>query len=188
MSRVLAITNPGWLAALVDEGVSCATVEDRMRFAVRIAVENVEREKGKGGPFGAAVFEVASGRLLAAGVNSVLRLENSVLHAEVLAIMTAQAAKKRHTLKDIEGEAFELVTSCEPCAMCLGATLWSGVKRLVYGATRDDAEAVGFDEGPVFPESYDYLRDRGVEIVGEVCRREANAPFERYQALGGQVY
>src|SRR3546814_19963070 len=46
----------------------------------------------------------------------------------------------------------ELFSSCEPCAMCLGATLWSGVTRLVFAATRDDATRLNFDEGPVFPE------------------------------------
>ena len=46
-------------------------------------------------------------------------------------------------------KSFELFTSCEPCAMCLGASLWSGVKRMVCGATKDDAQAIGFDEGKV---------------------------------------
>src|SRR5947207_4729259 len=48
------------------------------------------RSSDLGGPFGAAVFETASGRLVAAGVNSVTRLQNCVLHAEVVAIMLAQ--------------------------------------------------------------------------------------------------
>ena len=40
-----------------------------------------------------------------------------------------------------------LVTSCEQCAMCSGATPWSGVEKMIYGATREMAEKVGFDEG-----------------------------------------
>jgi len=80
------------------------------------------------------------------------------------------------------------VTSCEPCAMCLGATLWSGVRRLVFGATRDDAAKLEFDEGPVFPESYKYLEARGIEIVRGMLHDEAAAVLERYRALNGAIY
>jgi tRNA(Arg) A34 adenosine deaminase TadA len=72
--------------------------------------------------------------------------------------------------------------------MCLGATLWSGVQRLVTGATRADAEAIGYDEGPVFPESYAYLERRGVEIVRGVGRDAARALLAAYQAAGGEIY
>jgi tRNA(Arg) A34 adenosine deaminase TadA len=82
----------------------------------------------------------------------------------------------------------ELVTSCEPCAMCLGATLWSGVKRVVYGAGRQDASRLNFEEGPVFPESYKYLEDRGLEIVRGVLREEAAAVLELYRERKGKIY
>jgi tRNA(Arg) A34 adenosine deaminase TadA len=149
---------------------------------VGLAFENVERRTG--GPFAAAVFESATGRLVAAGVNSVLRLRNPVLHGETMAIMAACDRVGAYKL----GAGFELVSSCEPCAMCLGATLWSGVKRLVFAATRDDAAALGFEEGPVFPESYAYLAARGVEVVPGVGRNEAVKPFQRYREIGGLVY
>lgn len=82
----------------------------------------------------------------------------------------------------------ELVSSCEPCAMCLGSTLWSGVARLVTGATKADAEAIGYDEGPVFPESYAYLERRGVAVVRQVLREQARTLFAEYQAAGGVIY
>jgi tRNA(Arg) A34 adenosine deaminase TadA len=178
----LTITPPDWLAALAPDDLVLPTDLDRARFVIGLAVENVERRTG--GPFGAAVVESATGRLVAAGVNSVLRLRNPVLHAEVMAVMAACARVGAYKL----GPPFELVSSCEPCAMCLGATLWSGVRRLVYAATRDDAAALGFEEGPVFPESYAYLAARGVEVVPGVGRVEAATPFERYRELGGLIY
>ena len=66
----------------------------------------------------------------------------------------------------------QLFTSCEPCCMCLGATLWSGVNRLVCAAKKDDASAIGFDEGPVFDESYEHLERSGVEVVRNVLQKE----------------
>jgi tRNA(Arg) A34 adenosine deaminase TadA len=72
--------------------------------------------------------------------------------------------------------------------MCLGATLWSGVTRVVMGATRDDAMALGFDEGPVFPESYRYLAERGIVFVRDVGRADAVSALEAYRACGGLIY
>ena len=157
-----------------------------MRVAIRLARENVLR--GTGGPFGALIVERDAGRVVAAGVNSVLRYNNSALHGEIVAIMLAQQRLGSYTLSAPGMPAHELVTSCEPCAMCLGAVHWSGVRRLVCGATRDDATTTSFDEGPVFPESYRYLEERGMEIVRGVLRDEARAVLREYRERGGLVY
>src|SRR5207253_11286644 len=85
----MTITPPDWLTALAPADLVLQTDFDRARFVVGLAVENVERRTG--GPFAAAVVESATGRLVAAGVNSVLRLGNPVLHGEVMAIMAACA-------------------------------------------------------------------------------------------------
>jgi tRNA(Arg) A34 adenosine deaminase TadA len=120
-------------------------------------------------------------------MNSVVRLHNSVLHAEILAIMLAEERIGSYTLHG-GGIEHELVSSCDPCAMCLGAALWSGVRRIVTGAGREDASALGFDEGPVFPESYAHLESRGITIVRGVLRPEAAAVLERYGRQGGAIY
>jgi len=168
--------------------------DEKMAFVIRLARGNVNR--GTGGPFGAAIFELEAGGasglgagcLVAAGVNSVARLANCVLHAEIMAIMLAQQRVGSFTLHAPGGPAYELITSCEPCAMCLGATLYSGVSRLVIGATRDDATAIGFDEGPVFAESYAYLAERGVVTVRDVRRGEAASVIRAYGDEGGPIY
>ena len=152
-----------------------------MRLAIALARENVAT--GTGGPFGAAVFKQSSGILIAVGMNLVLPLRNSVLHAEVVALMMAERRLDCFTLG-----GHQLVTSCEPCAMCLGATLWSGVKRVVYGAGREDASRLNFEEGPVFPASYKYLEDRGITIVRDVLRAEARAVLDRYRVRRGTIY
>ena len=177
---------PDWIEQVVDRQAQYRSDEERMRLAVELARQNVLR--GTGGPFGAGVFEATGGRLVAAGVNSVTRLNNSVLHAETLAIMLAQAHLGTYALGAVEGESYLLVASCEPCAMCLGATLWSGVRGLVCGAAKEDATAVGFDEGPVFAESWAYLERRGVRTVRGVLRREAAAVLELYRDFGGAIY
>jgi tRNA(Arg) A34 adenosine deaminase TadA len=184
--RTVAASCPQWMEQAVDWGVPYATDESRMRLVIELARQNVVH--GTGGPFGAAVFESASGMLVGAGVNSVTRLGNSMLHAEVLAIMLAESRVGSYTLLGPGLPHHELVTSCDPCAMCLGAVLWSGVRRLVTGADRADASALDFDEGPVFPESYAYLEARGVAVRRGVLRPEAAAVLELYRRQGGVIY
>lgn len=159
---------------------------ERMRLAITLSRENVAR--GTGGPFGAIIVERDSGRLVSVGVNSVVRLHNCTLHGEMVAIMMAQARRRSYTLAAPGLPAHELFTSCEPCAMCLGATLWSGVERLVCGATREDATQLSFDEGPVFEQSYHYLQERGIKVVRGVLRAEAREVLVHYGESGGPIY
>lgn len=184
---VLAVTVllPAWVPEVVDFEHHYATDLDRMRLAIRLSRENVER--GTGGPFGAAVFERTTGRLVAVGVNEVVALGNSTLHAEMVALQCAEQRVRSYSLHEGRAE-HDLFTSCAPCAMCLGATLWSGVTRLVAAADREDAERAAFDEGPVFAESYAYLATRGVAVIRGFLRDEAAAVIDLYRRLGGVAY
>ena len=181
----LQITVPDWVDEVVSWDRPHRDDEARMRLAIALASENVQR--GTGGPFGAVIVEEHSGRLVSVGMNQVVPRNNSILHAEVVAFMMAHREVGSYTLGAPGLSAHTLVSSCDPCAMCLGATLWSGVRRVVCGASREDAERVSFDEGPVFPESYRYLASRGIEIVRGVLRDEAREVLERY-ARSGEIY
>ena len=180
------VSLPAWVRDAVDFAVPYERDDERMRLAIRLAHENVER--GTGGPFGAAIFERGTGRLISVGVHSVVRLNNGTLHAELVAYQLAQKRIASYTLAADGHPPHEIFTSCEPCAMCLGATLWSGVSRVVIAASREDASAVGFDEGPVFAEAFSALRARGVVIDEGVLRAEGRAVLDRYHALGGPAY
>jgi tRNA(Arg) A34 adenosine deaminase TadA len=182
---VVHIEYPDWVDEVIDWDRSYEDDHDRMRLAISVARENVER--GTGGPFGAAIFN-DTGHLVSVGMNSVVRLNNCTLHGEMVAFMMAQQRLRSFTLKTPSLPVHELYTSCEPCAMCLGTTLWSGVQRVVYAATREDASMLRFEEGPVFPESYKYLEDRGISIVRQVLREEGRAVLELYRARSGHIY
>ena len=182
----LQIGYPDWVESVIDWDRRYPSDEDRMRLAIDLSRENVIRQTG--GPFGAAIFERETGALVAVGMNSVVRLNNCTLHGEMVAFMMAQSRLGRFTLRSDDGPQYDLATSCEPCAMCLGATLWSGVRRVLCGAHRDDARRLNFEEGPVFPESHQYLEARGIEIVHGVLRDEANAVLELYRTSKGIIY
>jgi len=160
-------------------------VESRMRFVIELSRANVERRTG--GPFGAAVFEAGSGQVVGAGVNLVEASNCSFAHAEILAIATAQQTVGHY---DLGGgtTAYELVTSAEPCAMCLGAIPWSGIRRVVCGARGEDACAIGFDEGAKPTDWVGELRKRGIDVLRDVLRGEAQAVLRQYAQAGGLIY
>ena len=171
---MITIELPAWIDELLAAGARYVSDEDKVGLAIELARRNVLHRTG--GPFGAAVFPVGGERPVGVGVNLVERAHNSILHAETVAMMHAEHERATHGL-----EGHELFASGEPCAMCLGATHWAAVERLVFAALREDAHAVGYDEGPVFPESYAYLEARGLRIVGGL-RREESADVLRLDA------
>ncbi len=70
-------------------------------------------------------------------------------------------------------------------------TLWSGVRRTPSAVAARRASmrmAIGFDEGPVFPESYEYIEKRGVTFERNVLRDEARAVLQLYHDRGGKAY
>ena len=156
--------------------------EERMGLVVELGRRNVE--EGTGGPFGAGVFEMASGRLVAVGVNMVVHLNCSLAHAEMAAMALAQQKLSTYDLGGDGMPECELVTSTEPCAMCLGAIPWSGVRSLVCGARGTDAMEVGFDEGSKPADWVGTLERRGIKVV----RQEARAVLLQYKSMGGTIY
>jgi tRNA(Arg) A34 adenosine deaminase TadA len=177
---------PAWALDVVDEWDGTdADDESRMQLVIDLAACNVAESTG--GPFGAAIFNRHTGELVSIGVNAVVPNDCSHAHAEMMAIARAQRALGSYDLA-ADGLDHELVASCEPCAMCLGAVPWSGVRRLVCGATAEDARAIGFDEGDRPGDWQEALGARGIEVVIGVCRARAQDLFQQYVDAGGEIY
>jgi len=177
---------PDWVHDAVDFDEIHPTSHDKMAVAVTLARRNVEMETG--GPFGAAVFDLTTHRLVAPGVNLVVPNSNPTAHAEIVAISVAGSRLGSFDLGDGGRNPTGLVTSVEPCAMCLGATPWSGVSLVVVGARDEDARAVGFDEGHKPADWIESLAARGIGVVRDVMRTEATAVLESYVDAGRTVY
>ncbi len=159
------------------------SVEERMRLAIDLAGQNIREQTG--GPFGAAVFGPA-GDLVSVGINLVLSSGLSIWHAEMVALAMAQTELGTHDLSSIG--AFELVSSCEPCAMCLGAIPWTGIRSLVCGARDADARAVGFDEGAKPAGWQAELESRGLRVQTGILAPESLQVLEDYARRGGVIY
>ncbi|WP_395245974.1 nucleoside deaminase [Agromyces sp. MMS24-K17] len=147
-----------------------------LQQAVALAVENVE---AGGGPFGAVI--VRDGELLAIGQNRVTRDLDPTAHAEVSAIRAACRAAGDFSLAGAT-----LYTSCEPCPLCLAASLWARLDRIVFAADRHDAAEGGFDDR-AFYELFSRDRAEWETAVEELRIADAPAPFTAWIAKGDRV-
>ncbi|NLV24932.1 MAG: nucleoside deaminase [Deltaproteobacteria bacterium] len=182
----LIIRLPVWVGNLLKNYPSpIANPDERMHLVVELARQNVD--KGMNGPFGAAVFD-ETGNLIAPGINMVVGSGCSLLHAEMVALALAQKSVGRFDLSDGGRWHYQLFSSTEPCAMCLGALPWSGIGKLFCAARGEDAEAIGFDEGAKPPDWVTTLQRRGIAVERDLLRQEAVAVLRDYAARGGRIY
>ena len=188
LTSQLTLSLPNWVNDFVQaRGERFPALEARMQLAIDLARENVTRSMG--GPFGAAIFERDTGRLVAVGVNGVVSQNCLAAHAELMALMLAQQKLRTFDLGAASFPAHELVTSAQMCAMCYGATCWAGVRRVVIGATaRDTEELTGFDEGPIPTDWEAQLERRGIVVVQGVLREQAREVLQLYGETGGVIY
>ena len=102
---------------------------------MQIAMEEARRGAAEGNVAVGSVV-VHDENLVARGRNLVATESDPTAHAETVALRNAGAAMG-HT--DFSG--FTLYTTFEPCPMCCGAILASGVSTLVLGARFSDASS-----------------------------------------------
>jgi len=180
---------PDWAAAELAAHATApfTTVEERVRLTIALARKNFELDTG--GPFGAAVFDDDTGRLVSIGVNRVVPMGCSVAHAEVMALSLAQRALGTHDLGGPGQPARQLVVNWCPCAMCCGAVVWSGIRSIVIAGSGPELEQItGFDEGPIHPDWAGELTRRGVRVTDGVLREETRQMFLDFAKSGRPVY
>ena len=182
----LTIQLPDWVNTFIpDSKTIYATVEERMELAIELAAQNIKHD---GGPFGAAIFELQTGKLIAPGINLVMQINCSVVHAEIVAIILAQQMLENFDLGAEGFPEYQLVTSTEPCTMCLGAIPWSGIRSVVCGARDEDARSIGFDEGDKPEQWTKKLEARSIVVTRDILRYEAKAILQKYVHTGGIIY
>lgn len=147
-----------------------------MKIAADEAYKGIRN--GEGGPFGAVV--VKDGRIIGRGHNRVLIDHDPTMHGEVAAIRDACKNIGSHSLKGCT-----LYTTAYPCPMCLSASLWANIDRIVYGCTASDTADIGFRD----EEFYESLRS-GNDPVSLECegREECLELFGEYQKLKAERY
>ena len=146
------------------------------REAIALARKNMDEG---GGPFGAVI--IRDGEVVATGANRVTATHDPTAHAEIVAIRRACEA-----LQVFHLEGCEIISSCEPCPMCLSAIYWAKLDRVYYCATRKDAEDVGFADDHIYREIPLDPSERSV-VMTQLLRGEALRVFDAWRAKDDKV-
>lgn len=153
-----------------------------MNKYIEIAKNEAEKgiNKGEGGPFGAVIVD-KNGTIISKGNNKVIKEKDPTAHAEITAIR--EACKKLDTYDLSE---YILYTSCEPCPMCLSAIIWSNIKEVYYGCTKEDAGNIGFRDDKI----YEYLKGQNKDLINlkQIDREECLEIFKKYKKEKGIIY
>jgi tRNA(adenine34) deaminase len=108
-------------------------------------------------PIGAVI--VHAGRIIGRGHNLTEQLNDVTAHAEMQAFTAAANYTGGKYLKDCT-----LYVTIEPCVMCAGASYWTQISRIVYGAR---------DEKRGFSHVSDQIIHPKTEVLSEVRSEEA---------------
>ena len=146
-----------------------------MKVAKELAEDNLKTKVG--GPFGACV--VKDNKIIGKGSNHVIGNNDPTAHAEIMAIRDACKNIKSYDLSDCI-----LFTSCYPCPMCLSAIIWSNIKKVYYGNTRDDARRIGFRDKYIYKyinKLLDHEEDKEILELKSLDRDETIKAFEKFE-------
>jgi tRNA(Arg) A34 adenosine deaminase TadA len=163
--------------------VSDPTEQDLVHMRRAIRLSEGARLHGNQ-PFG-AVLVAAGGEVLAEAENAMLSDHDLTAHAEMNAL---RIASKRASPAEIASAT--MYASGEPCAMCAGAMLQHGLRRIVFGIRWEVNRPYQRPAPPGVVRPTVGCRDIlrlapvPVEIIGSVLEEEARVPFEAFAARG----
>lgn len=132
-----------------------------------VMAEVLRRAREAEGPDGKAPIAAAIMRgddVIAYGVNEVHLAHDPTRHAEIVAISAAAAQIGQ---SDLSG--CTLLSSLQPCEMCLAAMQFSGIRRLIFASEQGEVASKYF----MFP---------GIDI--SAFRAAAKEPFEWCGGIG----
>ena len=136
------------------------------------------------GPFLAAIYD-NDGNLIAKTANSVVSESCSNNHAEMNAI---KLAEEKLGTYDLSPYNLSLYVTSEPCMMCLGGVMWSGIKAVYYGVSSDQVNKItGFDEG-FKPNWLNEFKKRGITVYGQIETDFGEKVLKDYVSHGHTVY
>ena len=148
-----------------DASTTISTEDERwMRRAIEVAIKR-GRDPSLS-PIGAVI--VFEGKEVAADRNHTEDLCDATAHAEMM-VFRAAGAK----IGDMELRGATLYSTLQPCGMCTMASIWSKVRRVVYGAGREDVHKMYFEARQI--DTLDFVRKAyrdDIEIVGGCLRDE----------------
>lgn len=167
-----------------NEKIDNKKVEKASEIILELQKELQEHIKNGSGPFLAAIYD-DKGNLIAKTSNSVISEKCSNNHAEMNVI---KAAEKALNTYDLAPYNLSLYVTSEPCIMCLGGIMWSGIKTVYFSVPSKKVEKItGFDEG-FKPNWLEEFKNRGIVVYGNIESKAGERVLKEYIKSGNKVY
>ena len=97
-------------------------------------------------------------------------------------------AQKELGTYDLSKYNLSLYVTSEPCMMCIGGIMWSGIKAIYYGVPSQKVEEItGFDEG-FKPNWIDEFKNRGITVYGNIASEKGEKVLHHYMTMKKVVY
>jgi guanine deaminase len=154
--------------------------KDYMNLAINEAKKTMRKDIG--GPFGALIVD-QNGKILSVASNTVLGDHDPTAHAEMNAIRKATKAIGSHDLTGCT-----LYTTAYPCPMCLGAIIWSNIKKVYYGCVESDADEIGFRDDFIYKFIETGRNDINILDLEETQRDLCLTLFKEYKDNNKTMY
>ena len=167
-----------------NEKIDPAKVETASKIITELQ-NNMQSFTQKGsGPFVAAIYD-DKGNLIVKVANSVVNEHCSNNHAEMNAIKAAEQKLGTYNLAPYN---LKLYVTAEPCMMCIGGIMWSGIKEVYYGVPSKSVEEItGFDEG-FKPHWFKEFKKRGIVVYGNIETDLGEKCLKDYVKEGKKIY
>lgn len=164
--------------------VDSAKLDFAKKVISELHVETATNMNEGCGPFRAALYD-GYNNLIAKCSNSVVTNNCSNEHAEMNAIKLAELKLGTY---DLSPYNLSLYVTSEPCMMCIGAILWSGIKAVYYGVPTGDVEEItGYDEG-FKPDLFKQFAQRDILVCGNIESDLGKKVLSDYVKSGNVLY
>ena len=172
------------ISVIANEKINKCKLANAAKIILELQQELKKYINKGSGPFLAAVYD-DDGNLIAKAANNVVNKSCSNNHAEMNVIKLAE--KKLNTY-DLSPYNLSMYVTSEPCMMCLGGIMWSGIRAIYYGVPSERVTKItGFDEG-FKPNWHEEFAKRGITVEGDIEVEAGEKVLEEYVISGREVY
>lgn len=181
---ILTLSSVANAKVISNEKIDKTKVNTASKIIAGLQKDMQSFTKDGSGPFVAAIYN-DKGELVVKVANSVVNEQCSNNHAEMNAI---KAAEQKLGTYDLAPYNLKLYVTAEPCIMCVGGIMWSGIKEVYYGVPSKTVENItGFDEG-FKPHWFKEFKKRGIIVYGNIEPELGEQELHKYMNDGKEVY
>ena len=182
--EIYSVKDLAKMGIVANSAISKTELENANKVMQNVHNKTAEGVRNGKGPFYAEIYD-ANGNLVISSSNSVVEDNCCLHHAEINTIKKAHEKFKEYSLAP---ENLTIYINAEPCIMCAGAIMWSGIKTVYFGVPSSEVERItGFDEG-YKPNWIKEFKKRGITVYGNIEQQAGEKVLEDYVNSGRKIY